>query len=74
MVTYGYLVWLQGEKNDIFAVINALKWGKAAALDGLPTELFRVALADFTELLLPFISNGWKFEIFPSKWKKEDAR
>lgn len=45
-----------------------------AGLDGLLIELFIVAPAITTDLVLPLVRKPWKSETFPWEWRKRMRR
>lgn len=55
--------------EDITAAIKALPNNKAAGIDGIPAEFYKVDPAASAEMLLPLITSIWENETFPSEWK-----
>lgn len=57
-------------RNQIIEAIKALKAGKAAGIDNLPPEVFKLDPELTAEILEPLLKMIWVKEEIPEQWKK----
>lgn len=55
--------------SEISATIKQLPNGKAAGIDGIPSEIYKADSTLSAEILFPLITQVWEQESFPSEWK-----
>jgi hypothetical protein len=57
-------------KREIIEAIKAVKKGKAAGIDNIPSEILQADPHLSTEILYPLFLDIWKEERFPKDWKE----
>jgi len=57
-------------KRETVNAIRAMKNGKAAGADNIPSEVLKTDPYISTDILLPLFQDIWQKEVFPKEWKE----